>query len=351
MSNNKIINKYLNLKFCAKSCLLLILIAINIQVCEAFSLKNFALKYYKNNNNLLEYSIILNNGDIISGNITECVTNTNSDINQNTNIHKNNQNIDIKNEYPYIVIKAFDNEVNVVLYEDEIADIIEKIHDLHQNHSLYIMPTANPIKNNCFIGNYEIALFYGGFGLTDWISITAGHSIIPSTNANEQISVVNAKFSFPNIVKEDSSNIAIAVGTNIGWINLSNKMFHLFAIGTYNSSSLNNSNFSFGVFYKLGYQDYPSTVRLAGRTFTFNYPDGSIGLCAGFEKRFAARKELSLLLEIWNSDITRPTNTGILTGLRLSHRNFYTDFGFAVFTQPFVAPFFSFVWMPFNNHQ
>jgi hypothetical protein len=35
-------------------------------------------------------------------------------------------------------------------------------------------------------------------------------------------------------------------------------------------------------------------------------------------------------------------------GFRLAGRKVHADFGFAVMTQPFFAPFLSFVWMPFN---
>jgi hypothetical protein len=128
-------------------------------------------------------------------------------------------------------------------------------------------------------------------------------------------------------------------------------MHHLYGIATYNFDNYYNpTNVSAGVFYKVGYQEFPELTSLFGRPpFLFNYPDGSFGLCGSFERHFSSRKDLSLLLEIWNTDVVNAANTGILLGFRLAGSKIYADFGLAVFTSPFVAPFFSFVWMPFSK--
>ena len=332
-------------------CLLWILSIIfsSTSICLAFSLDNFAEKFYSNNNNLLEYTVLLRNGDVISGKILDCVIDSNAEQNENApNTQTNNvrkTEVDSAEALSYILIRTFLGEIKI--YEDEIIDIKKKKTNISQNHSLYIMPTANPIGNNHFIGNYELVFLYGGIGVTDWVSLTAGHSMIPLTNSNEQISVVNAKVSLPVVGTKDVSNLVLAVGGNLSWINAHNRMLHLFGIATYNSVDMNNSNFSAGIFYKLGSQDY-ATVRLIEREFYLDYPDGVFGICLGLEKRFEKRNDLSFLLEIWNSDVVNAANTAVLLGLRFSREKLYTDFGLSFFTQPFVIPFFSFVWMPFN---
>ncbi|MCL2313591.1 MAG: hypothetical protein FWC41_14140 [Firmicutes bacterium] len=319
----------------------------------SFSLKNFAEHFHKDNNNFVEYTVLLKNGDMISGKIIE-IFNENYD----ANIADTNNEIDlqksiqqVKNRHLALIINS--NLLGeIIIYEDEIVNIKAKKTDTRQNHSLYLMPTANPISNNHFIGNYELVLIYGGIGLTDWVSLTAGHTMIPETRPSDQISLVNVKVSSPAIFDKNhiyGSNIRFALGGNLAWVNSHNKMFHLYGVATFNSFYTNNSNFSVGVFYKAGYQDYPSTVRFFDRPpMAFDYPDGSFGMCAGLERRFPTRKDLSLIMEVWNSDVMNAANTAILLGFRLSGAKVYADFGISFFTQPFAIPFFSFVWMPFN---
>jgi hypothetical protein len=50
---------------------------------------------------------------------------------------------------------------------------------------------------------------------------------------------------------------------------------------------------------------------------------------------------------LWNSDITKPSNSGILLGFRIGNSNVSADFGLAIFTTPYFIPFTSFVWTPF----
>jgi hypothetical protein len=309
----------------------------------SFSLKEFAEHFYKDNNNSLEYTVMLKNGDVISGKIISVADGS-------TEIATHSaRNDDTSDNDTYIHIETFAGKI--IIYEDEIVSIKAKKGDTRQNHSLYIMPTANPISNNHFIGNYELVLIYGGIGLTDWVSLTAGHTMIPETRSSDQISVVNAKVSLPAITDKAhifSSNLRFALGGNLAWVNSHNKMLHLYGVATFNSFYTLNSSFSVGVFYKAGYQDYPSTVRLFDRIMAFDYPDGSFGICAGIERRLEWRNDLSLIMEIWNSDVMNAANTAFLLGFRLSGTKVYADFGLSIFTQPFVIPFFSFVWMPFN---
>jgi hypothetical protein len=329
----------------------LLLFAINSNLLFAFSINQF-----KENNNLeqpdITYIIKLNNGDIISANIIACVTS----VNEVQQILKQVQNDNIKEQaeqfIPFLIVKTFGEEI--FIYEDEIMNISIRTSDNNtfkwQNHSLFLMPTANPISNNHFIGNYELFFLFGGIGIFDYVSLLGAYSFIPWTATPNQIAIINAKVSIPPIPLDGNSNIALAAGFNYGQINRHNKLQHIFGIATYNNNSANPSNFSVGMFYKIGAQEYFNVLLLNQPPFGFYYSDGSFGLCGGFEKHFNTRKDLSLLLEIWNADVTNGADTGILLGLRLAGKNFYTDFGLTVITTPLPPiPFFSFVWMPFGK--
>jgi hypothetical protein len=332
---------------------LTILLLLVIQTAGfAFSFEKFAEKYQQNDNSNVKYRVLLQNGDIVSGYIIELlVADTNQSnfkkILDSNDILKNKINKTIQQNTEIFCIMMNTLLGEMIIYADEIKNITMQKDSEQPNHSIFIMPTANPIKKNHFIGNYELAFFYTGIGFGD-CSITAGRSIIPLTTSDNQISVVNAKVSLPRIGAEDSSNATFAVGGNFLWLGSHNKVFHLYAIGTYNSLELDNSNFTCGIFYKIGYQDYPSTIRLFDRIFNFDYPDGAFGICAGFDRRFSTRRDLSLIAEIWNADVTRPTNTAILVGLKLSGKNFSSTFGLTVVTEPIAFPFFNFIWTPFN---
>ena len=328
-----------------KILIIFLFVSIN-NLLFSFSISKFKEKLDVENNDKI-YMISLNNGDVISANIIVAIANL-EDINDilNQNIIKDKE----EKFIPFIIAKMFDEEI--FIYEDEIMNIAERTNNNNtfkwQNHSYFLMPTANPISNNHFIGSYEMFFIMGGIGIFDYVSIFGGYSFIPLTNTREQITLINTKVSIPPIKIDNNSNIALATGYNYGQINNNNKLHHLFAIATYNHNAENPANASIGIFYKAGEQDY-SRIILFERFFDIIYPNGAFGVCGGFEKHFNTRKDLSLLFEIWNNDVMNGANTGILLGLRLSGKKFYSDFGLAVITAPFVAPFFSFVWMPFGK--
>ena len=327
-----------------------LLCCINSSVLFAFSINKFKENNIENPN--IIYIIKLNNGDIISGNIVATITSVdevNKILNQNTNIKEQTETF-----IPFLIIKTFGEEI--FIYEDEIMDISIRTNTdntfTSQNHSLFLMPTANPISNNHFIGSYELFFILGGVGIFDYLSIIGGHSFIPfSDNPEQQISLINAKFSFPamKLNYDSPTYLTFALAYNYGQVTKSNKMHHIYGVATYNYNGANPTNASVGIFYKMGSQLYPTPTIIFEREFEFNYQDGSFGLCGGFERHFSSRKDLSLLFEIWNVDVSNEANTGILLGLRLAGKKFYSDFGFSVITVPFVAPFFSFVWMPFGK--
>jgi hypothetical protein len=81
--------------------------------------------------------------------------------------------------------------------------------------------------------------------------------------------------------------------------------------------------------------------------YPFVYEDGSFGLALGVDTHLSAWKDVRIIGELWNSNISKPTDTGVLLGVRLGNTKFSADFGLALFTSPFLLPFTSFSWTPF----
>lgn len=271
-----------------------------------------------------EHKIVLRlkNGDVISGFVVEMV-----------NSPEDGEGIKVKTILGTATI--FAKEIIEVRAEEEYY---------RHSHRIFLLPTAEPIGDNHYIGDFEMLFLYGGFGIYDWVSVTAGRSLIPGIMSSEQISLFNVKVSllneeFPQVARR----ISFAIGTNVSFINNANRMVHYYGVGTV---LLSRTSLSASVFYKAGSKDYYRAY-MGNNAIDIRYPDGSFGIGLGLDTKISRMHDLHFIGELWNSDVTRPTNTGVLLGLRLCNSTFSSDFGLAFFTQPFVAPFFSFVWTPF----
>jgi hypothetical protein len=268
-----------------------------------------------------EYYLRLKNGDELSGFIIEIIDNK-----------EDGEGIRFKTE----VGKA-------LVYDFQIAELRLKSEMYRHTNRLYFMNTAEPINNNHFIGNFELLFLYGGIGLADLASINFGSSLIPGQN-NDQLTTLNIKLTVLNEPFESmDGKMVLAIGSNYAHINKGTEFLHFYGVSTFTGR---RSNLSIGLFYKAGMNDL-GEVKVFDRIYGFNYGNGSFGLNLGLDTKFSERNDLHFIGELWNSDISKPTNTGILIGLRLTNTKFSTDFGLALFTQPFIAPFFSFVWTPF----
>lgn len=276
-------------------------------------------------NKNIKYIIELKNGDILSGYVVEMV----SDPEEGDGI-------------------KFSTELgNATIYEDQIANIQPEQIFYRHNHRIFLLPTAEPIENNHFIGNFELLFFYAGVGISDIVSITAGRSFIPNIRSDQQLSVINTKISLLETpIDGKNTKLSFALGANLGFINHNNRMLHYYGVGTL---TLNRSAVTAAVFYKGGGKDiYDVKMGTYTAPFLIKYADGSFGMALGLDTKFSSFHNLHFIGELWNSDVTKPTNTGVLLGLRLCSTKFSADFGMSFFTQPFVAPFCSFVWTPFS---
>lgn len=268
------------------------------------------------------YIIRLKNGDMISGHITE-----------ETENESQGKGIILSTELGLATI-----------FENQISEI--ELHtDLYKHsHRIFLMPSAEPISSDHFVGLFELALLYGGVGITDYLSITAGRSLLPDTRSQDQFTLFNVKISSPKIDLDSLYGyLTFAVGMNWATLNDANKFVHYYAVGTFTG---HKSKISGGIYYKAG-NDYFYPIRLYDRIYRLEYEDGAFGINLGLDTKFSTRHDLHFIAELWNNDIMKPTNTAVLLGFRMANSTFSSDFGITFFTQPFVVPFVSFTWTPF----
>jgi len=267
------------------------------------------------------YVIRLTNGDVLSGYIVEMVSNADD-----------GEGIKLSTEIG-----------TATIYEDQIIEIRKQEDYYRQDHRIFLLPTANPIRNNYFIGNFELLFFYAGAGISDIVSITAGTTFIPNIRSDQQVSVANLKVTLLNAPITSKDYLSFALGSNLGFINHDNRLLHFYGVGTL---TMTRSAVTAAIFYKAASDDY-NKLRFGNNAIDLYYSDGSFGIGLGLDTRFTRMHDLHFIGELWNSDITKPTNTAVMLGLRLCSTKFSADFGFSFFTQPFIAPFCSFVWTPF----
>lgn len=231
-----------------------------------------------------------------------------------------------------------------VIFYDQIEEYRLEEEQYRHAHRIYFMPTAVPIGDNHFVGDFELLFIYGGFGIMDKISVTAGRSIIPTIPSEEQITEMNIKFTVLEEKYEDfDGKLDLAVGGNLAFINNDNRFIHAYSVATFQKK---RSRLSAALFFKLGSEDvYRPNFR--DNFFDVNYGNGSVGLALGLDTKFTHWHDIHFIGELWNANLAKPQDTGVLLGFRLANTKFGADFGLAFFTTPVVAPFFSFVWTPF----
>lgn len=230
------------------------------------------------------------------------------------------------------------------IYIDDVREITLLEDYYRHGNRVFIMPTARPISNDHFVGLYELAFLYGGVGITDYVSISAGRSFVPLIRQDEQLTVVNAKVTFLNKNWNNSpGGMYAAVGGNISFLNSNNQINNVYVVSTFEMAT---SSLTAGFIYKLGGEEL-FTVSIMDDLYNVNYAPGSLGIMLGLEKKISHRNDLYFIGELWNSDISRPSNTGLLGGLRIYNSDFSSEFGLSLFTSGVFAPFVSFNWTPF----
>jgi len=268
-----------------------------------------------------KYLIKLKSGDVISGYITD----------------KNQDSIDKFFRFEMLLgtPKIYFSEISTIRYYTEIYK--------HQ-HRIFLMPTAEPISPDPFIGNIEGMFFYGGFGISQYFSMTAGRSVIPFLYDKQQISLFNIKSSLYTIDYDSlGGHFSVAVGYNRTWINDNNIIEHLYAATSF---KLKKTLFTANIFYKFGGKDYYDFA-IQDAVYPTYYGPGTFGVGLGVDSKFSERHNLFFIGEVWNQDIMDMRKTAFSLGIRLAEDKISFDWGILIFTRPYIIPYFSFVWTPF----
>jgi len=217
-----------------------------------------------------------------------------------------------------------------------------------QKHRTYIMPTAAPIGKDHFIGVWELAFLYAGAGISDFLSITAGRSVIPSVPGDQQVNVVNIKATLhqaPNGLLEEGMQY-YAAGVNGTWLNDVNFLGHLYAVATFTGRRTSVSTMLFAKI--VGKDDYIVSAGTLFNQFRFPYANGAIGVGLSLDSRMEHFHDMHFLAEVWTADITRPAGTALFVGVRINNTSFSSDFGITVANGPLILPTVSVAWTPFK---
>lgn len=270
------------------------------------------------------YLVRLHNGDIISGPIAEIAEDSTG---------------------AYVRVVAVIGRAKI--YAKEIAWISTSNEAYRHRHRGYLMPTAQPIRGDHFVALIEGVMPYGGFGIGEWFSMTAGRTVLPGIDWSEQISVVNAKFTVhkgENGLVEGGEQY-YALGFNGGWLNDVNFMGHVFGVATFTGV---RTQASVMMFAKVAGKDaYTITAGDLIDPVSFALANGTFGIGLGLDTRFPEMKNLHFIGELWNADLTRPSNTALYLGLRLTSTAVAMDFGITTVPGPAFVPTVAFAWTPF----
>jgi hypothetical protein len=233
------------------------------------------------------------------------------------------------------------------IYVKEIAWLEVRDRSYRQRHRAFIMPTAEPIRNDHFVGLWELGFLYGGAGIGDIASITAGRTFVPGLAAADQVSHVNVKatlYDAPNGIVETGRQY-YAAGFAGSWLGSSNFMGHVYGVATFTGV---RSQVSTMFFAKVSGDDfYTVNGGTLFNAFNVNYPTGSVGIGLSMDARLPDFHDLHVIGELWNNDLTRPANTMVFLGVRTANEHVSLDFGLAVVSAPAVIPMVSFCWTPF----
>ncbi|GAB1429330.1 hypothetical protein MASR2M18_01610 [Ignavibacteria bacterium] len=234
---------------------------------------------------------------------------------------------------------------NATIYASQIAEIVPLEESYRQNHRLFLMPSADPIGKNHFAGLFELLFLYAGAGYGP-VSVTAGRSLVPGLTGSEQLSLLNAKFTFSQIPNETMpGGFSVAAGINLAWANSANQIIHPYLVSTFTLTRTRVTAAFFGKFGGAGDAFLITAARYG--EIPVQYSNGSVGLALGIDTRFSERHGLHFVGEFWNADLTSPRKSAAMLGLRVSNTAVSADFGMAFFTAPAIAPYFGFSWTPF----
>jgi hypothetical protein len=160
----------------------------------------------------VEYYVRLTNGDVVTGFLSD------------VSADKQGARIQMKMAVATITI-----------YAKDIAWIGTREQAYRSRNRGFVIPTAEPIGNDFYIGVISGAIPTVGFGLFDVGSIVFARSFIPGLSMREQFSLINLKatvYQAENGLIEGGRQF-YAIGINGSWINDVNFIGHLYGVGTF----------------------------------------------------------------------------------------------------------------------
>jgi hypothetical protein len=313
MQNNQLLKSFL------KTFLFISIFFLKTQISQAQYVEFDELQ----ESEVTEYILRLTNGDILTGKIVEITEDEGE---------------------PFLKLKS--SIGTATIYQNQIVEIRLKEEYYRHNHRVFIMPTAEPIGDNHFVGLFELFFGYAGVGIYDFASITAGRTLVPGIPANDQLTLYNAKATVYEIPRNNAfGSLHFALGVNVATIG-KEMLSNVYGVATLAGERTHLTGMLF--FKSSGSDIFDINLGNYG-VATARYATGSVGIGLGWDTKFSTRYDTHVFSELWNSDVTRPTNTAFLVGIRQTNSDVSMDFGLAFFTQPAVAPFVSFTWTPFFN--
>ena len=230
------------------------------------------------------------------------------------------------------------------VYGKQIASFRLLEDSYRQTHRIFLMPTAEPIGNNHFIGAFEGVFLYAGVGW-EFLSVTAGRTFVPTVSASEQFSLITTKATVYHADNEGMpGGVSIAVGGSLAFLNAKNQIQNIFANATF---TMTRTRLTGLLFYKAGNESFFTASAGTIGSVNVKYPNGAFGLGIGLDTKLTEWNDLHFIAEGWNNDIQVPFNSAALIGIRIGNTSISADFGIIAFTAPAFVPFMSFAWTPF----
>ncbi|MBS1538096.1 MAG: hypothetical protein JST20_10160 [Bacteroidetes bacterium] len=269
-----------------------------------------------------KYYLRLVNGDILTGEIVEIFID-----------EKEGEAIKIKTEIG-----------TATIYGKQVAAFRLLDESYRQTNRIFLMPTAEPIGNNHFIGAFEGVFLYAGVGW-EWLSVTAGRTFVPTVSGSEQFSLLTAKASVYHADNENTvGGVTIGLGGSLAFLNARNQIQNIFANATF---TMTRTRLTGLLFYKAGNESFFTASAGTIGSVNVKYPNGAFGIGIGIDTKLTEWNDLHFIAEGWNNDIQVPFNSAALLGIRIGNTSVSADFGVVAFTAPAFVPFMSFSWTPF----
>lgn len=235
---------------------------------------------------------------------------------------------------------------NITIYASDIAWIGTREQSNRARNRGFVVPTAEPIGRDLYVGVISAAIPTVGFGLFDFGSVVLARSFIPGLSMREQFSLVNLKAT----VHEAENGLVeggrqyYAVGINGAWINDVNFIGHLYGVATFTGT---RSRVSTAMFSKsFGRDDYTVNLGSLGSSFRFPYASGTFGVGLMIDVRFPEYNDLHAMAELWGVDIARPAQSVFVLGVRKINTATTMDFGLGLFPGGVLAPVINFAFTP-----